>query len=162
MMTPDPAHPAEPDASALASEIELVVRREHADPHHVLGAHPSNGGVVLRAFRPAAEKVLARLDGGEPVALEQRHPAGLFEGLVDGAELPLRYELEVSYPDGNTFTVLDPYAFPPTFGELDLHLVGELDPLNQLGEGLPGYRRARRLRIVVEAALRCKIGGAKP
>ena len=125
MMTPDPAHPAEPDASALASEIELVVRREHADPHHVLGAHPSNGGVVLRAFRPAAEKVLARLDGGEPVALEQRHPAGLFEGLVDGAELPLRYELEVSYPDGNTFTVLDPYAFPPTFGELDLHLAGE-------------------------------------
>jgi 1,4-alpha-glucan branching enzyme len=109
----------------LASEIELVVRREHADPHHVLGAHPSNGGVVVRAFRPAAEKVLARLDGGEPIPLEQRHPAGLFEGMVVGAELPLRYELEVSYPDGNTFTVLDPYAFPPSFGELDLHLAGE-------------------------------------
>jgi 1,4-alpha-glucan branching enzyme len=109
----------------LASEIELVVRREHADPHHVLGAHPSNGGVVVRAFRPAAEKVLARPDGGEPIALEQRHPAGVFEGQVHGAELPLRYELEVSYPDGNTFTVLDPYAFPPTFGELDLHLAGE-------------------------------------
>jgi 1,4-alpha-glucan branching enzyme len=109
----------------LASEIELVVRREHTDPHHVLGAHPSNGGVVVRTFRPAAEKVLARPDGGEPIALQQRHPAGVFEGQVDGAELPLRYELEVSYPDGNTFTVLDPYAFPPTFGELDLHLAGE-------------------------------------
>jgi 1,4-alpha-glucan branching enzyme len=109
----------------LASEIELVVRREHADPHHVLGAHPSDGGVVVRAFRPAAEKVLARPDRGDPIALEQRHPGGLFEGMVYGAELPLRYELEVSYPDGNTFTVLDPYAFPPTIGELDLHLAGE-------------------------------------
>jgi 1,4-alpha-glucan branching enzyme len=107
------------------SEIELVVRREHADPHHVLGAHPSDGGVVVRAFRPAARRVLARPDGIEPIALEQRHPAGLFEGVVDGAELPMRYELEVSYPDGNTFTLLDPYSFPPTFGELDLHLAGE-------------------------------------
>jgi 1,4-alpha-glucan branching enzyme len=109
----------------LASEIELVVRREHSDPHQVLGAHPSNGGVVVRAFRPAAEQVLARPRDGEPVELEQRHPAGLFEGMLDGAELPLRYELVVSYPDGNTFTLDDPYAFPPTFGELDLHLAGE-------------------------------------
>jgi 1,4-alpha-glucan branching enzyme len=107
------------------SEIELVVRREHADPHHVLGAHPSDGGVVVRAFRPAAEKIVARPDGGEPVPLKQRHPGGVFEGQVEGAELPLRYELEVSYPDGNTFTLLDPYAFPPTVGELDLHLAGE-------------------------------------
>ena len=108
-----------------ASEIELVVRREHADPHHVLGPHASDGGVVVRAFRPAAEKIVARPDGGEPVPLQQRHPGGVFEGRVEGAELPLRYELEVSYPDGNTFTVQDPYSFPPTVGELDLHLAGE-------------------------------------
>jgi 1,4-alpha-glucan branching enzyme len=108
-----------------AEDIERVVRREHADPHHVLGAHPAGGGVVVRAFRPAAERVVARVDGGEPVPLEQRHPAGLFEGRVDGVELPLRYELEVSYPDGNTFTLRDPYAFPPTVGELDVHLAAE-------------------------------------
>jgi 1,4-alpha-glucan branching enzyme len=107
------------------SELDLIARREHPDPHHVLGAHPSNGGVVVRAFRPAAEKVVARVDGGEPVELEQSHPAGVFEGRVEGAKLPLRYELEVSYPDGNTFTLLDPYAFPPTVGELDVHLAGE-------------------------------------
>jgi 1,4-alpha-glucan branching enzyme len=107
------------------SELDLIARREHPDPHHVLGAHPSNGGVVVRAFRPAAEKVVARVDGGEPIPLEKSHPAGVFEGQVDGAELPLRYELEVSYPDGNTFTLRDPYSFPPTVGELDLHLAAE-------------------------------------
>ena len=39
--------------------------------------------------------------------------------------LPLSYELEVGYADGNTFTIRDPYAFLPTIGELDLHLAGE-------------------------------------
>src|SRR5918992_709124 len=111
--------------AGAVTDLDLIARREHPDPHHVLGAHPCNGGVIVRAFRPAAERVLALPDGGEPVALEQRHPAGLFEGKLDGAELPLRYELEVSYPDGNTFTLRDPYSFPPTMGELDLHLAGE-------------------------------------
>jgi 1,4-alpha-glucan branching enzyme len=107
------------------TEVEQLVRREHPDPHRLLGAHPCNGGVVVRAFRPAAERILARPDGGEPISLEQRHPAGLFEGTLDDAKLPLRYELEVSYPDGNTFTLLDPYSFPPTMGELDVHLAAE-------------------------------------
>jgi 1,4-alpha-glucan branching enzyme len=107
------------------TEVEQLVRREHPDPHRLLGAHPCNGGVVVRAFRPAAERILARPVGGEPVSLEQRHPAGLFEGTLDDAKLPLRYELEVSYPDGNTFTLLDPYSFPPTMGELDVHLAAE-------------------------------------
>ena len=50
---------------------------------------------------------------------------GLFEGVVENARMPLRYELEIAYPDGNTFTLRDPYSFEPTLGELDLHLAGE-------------------------------------
>jgi 1,4-alpha-glucan branching enzyme len=107
------------------AEIELVVARLHSDPHHVLGAHPADGGVVVRAFRPAAREVLVRPEGRESVMLEQRHPAGLFEALLHGATLPLRYELEVSYPDGNAYTLRDAYAFTPTLGDLDLHLAGE-------------------------------------
>ena len=107
------------------AEIELVVARRHSDPHHVLGAHPVDGGVVVRAFRPDAREVLVRAEGGESVMLEQRHPAGLFEGLLHGAGLPLRYELEVSYADGNVYTFRDAYAFAPTLGDVDLHLVGE-------------------------------------
>ena len=109
----------------VEAEIELVVARRHSDPHHVLGAHPVDGGVVVRAFRPAAREVLARPEGGESVMLEQRHPAGLFEALLHGARLPLRYELEVRYPDGNVYTLRDAYAFAPTLGDVDLHLAGE-------------------------------------
>jgi 1,4-alpha-glucan branching enzyme len=109
----------------LAEELELVVRREHADPHHVLGAHAKGKGVVVRAFRPDAERLRVLPDGHEPVEAERRHPAGLFEGVVRPATLPLRYKLEVGYPDGHTVELEDPYAFLPTLGELDLHLAGE-------------------------------------
>ena len=33
--------------------------------------------------------------------------------------MPLDYELEVEYADGNTFTLRDPYSFLPTSGEVD-------------------------------------------
>jgi 1,4-alpha-glucan branching enzyme len=110
---------------ANAPELERIVKREHGDPHSVLGAHTYNGGgVVVRALRPAAQAVKVHT-GGKDVALEQVHPGGVFEGVVPDAQLPLDYELEVDYPDGNVFTLRDPYSFTPTFGELDLHLAGE-------------------------------------
>ena len=40
------------------NELEALVRREHPQPHAVLGAHPADGGVVVRALRPSAR------DGG--------------------------------------------------------------------------------------------------
>jgi 1,4-alpha-glucan branching enzyme len=95
---------------------------ELADPHAYLGAHPVEGGVIVRAYRPDACSVrvlpmgveLGRLGGG-----------GVFEGTIEGAELPLDYELEVSYPAGDSYVLRDPYAFLPTIGELDVHLATE-------------------------------------
>src|SRR5688572_12467284 len=112
-------------ALAAAPDLERLVRREHANPHGVLGAHPADGGVVIRAFRPAAASVRAVTGTGEAVELEQVHPGGVFEGILTGAELPLSYRLEVDYGESGTITVDDPYRFLPTIGELDIHLVGE-------------------------------------
>src|SRR4051794_32352878 len=111
--------------AVAGAELDAVARREHSNPHGVLGAHRADGGVVLRAFRPAASGITARVDGGAEVELEEIHPGGVFEGFVDGAELPLRYSLNVDYGDSGTYTIDDPYRFPPTIGDLDLHLIGE-------------------------------------
>ncbi|MGI8420875.1 MAG: 1,4-alpha-glucan branching protein GlgB [Gaiellaceae bacterium] len=92
-----------------------------ANPHGYLGAHPAKGGVVVRAYRPEAESVRV-----EPAGVVLAHVGGgVFEGLVPGAELPLRYRLEVAYPGGEMFSLDDPYAFLPTLGELDVHLAVE-------------------------------------
>ncbi len=111
--------------TVATTELDALVKREHSNPHGVLGAHRENGGVVLRAYRPAACAITAQLADGKEVALEEIHAGGVFEGTVEGADLPLRYSLEIDYGDGGTFTIDDPYAFPPTIGELDLHLFGE-------------------------------------
>jgi 1,4-alpha-glucan branching enzyme len=111
--------------SVAPSELDALVRREHTQPHAVLGAHSANGGVVVRALRPAAVKVSVKPSKGKSVTLKQIHPGGVFEGMVQGAELPLHYKLKVDYGDGGKFQIEDPYAFPPTLGELDLHLISE-------------------------------------
>jgi 1,4-alpha-glucan branching enzyme len=105
--------------------LDQLVGGRLADPHSVLGAHSSGGGVVVRAYRPAAESVAVKTAGGKPVAAEQVHPDGIFEARLDGASLPLAYVLEVAYPDGNSFTLRDPYAFLPTLSEFDMYLAGE-------------------------------------
>ena len=111
-------------ALAAAPDLERLVHRRHGDPHHILGAHPADDGVVIRALRPGAAAVRAVV-GGESVELPPVHPGGVFEGVLAGAELPLAYKLEVDYGEAGTITIDDPYRFLPTIGELDLHLVGE-------------------------------------
>ena len=64
-------------------------------------------------------------EGGEPVELELVHQDGLCEALLPDAKLPLAYALRVRYPDGHEHVARDPYAFLPTLGPLDLHLIAE-------------------------------------
>ena len=103
----------------------------------MLGAHEADsGGVVVRTYRPEAQAVRVQPAG---VEAELKDPAGLWEALLPKAKLPLEYELEVEYADG-TFTVRDPYAFLPTLGDLDLHLLRE-GQLEQLYEKLGAHVR---------------------
>jgi 1,4-alpha-glucan branching enzyme len=107
-----------------------------ADPHRILGAHETDGGVVVRTYRPDARAVRVQPAGVEATL---KDPEGLWEALLPKAKLPLEYELEVEYADG-TFTVRDPYAFLPTLGDLDLHLLQE-GQLEQLYEKLGAHIR---------------------
>src|SRR5262249_54890035 len=90
----------------------------------MLGIHPLRGGVVIRAFRPDATKIDVLPDFGGRIPMEPR-AEGLFEVVVPNHPSTFGYLLEVHYPDGNMFTIRDPYCFLPTLGELDLYLLGE-------------------------------------
>ncbi|MDX6598552.1 MAG: 1,4-alpha-glucan branching enzyme [Gaiellales bacterium] len=106
-------------------EIERLAAGEHPDPHSVLGAHPGDGGIVVRAFRPEAASVRVLPQKGEPVELARVHEAGVFEGVLPRRRTLPRYRLEAGYPDGSAVVLRDPYSFLPTLGELDLHLITE-------------------------------------
>jgi 1,4-alpha-glucan branching enzyme len=111
--------------TVASADLTQIIGREHADPHSVLGAHPDGDGVVIRAHRPDAEAITAVLDDGQTVALARIDPAGVFEAAIAGAQLPLGYKLRIDYGDHRLFELRDPYAFTPTLGDLDLHLIGE-------------------------------------
>jgi 1,4-alpha-glucan branching enzyme len=108
---------------APQSAIDALVKGELSDPHSLLGAHPDGGVTVVRAWRPDAQSVACLVDGAIAAKLEPLHPAGLFEGAVEGKVED--YELEVSYARDRTFVIKDPYSFPPTLGDIDTHLIGE-------------------------------------
>jgi 1,4-alpha-glucan branching enzyme len=107
------------------TDLEALLRREHPEPHAILGPHAVDGGVVVRALRPSADSVAVKPSRGKSVPMTEIHPGGIFEAEIEGAALPLRYKLKVDYGSGGKFTLSDPYAFAPTIGELDLHLMGE-------------------------------------
>ena len=60
-----------------------------ADPHAFRGAHPTEGGVVIRAVRPAAKQITVFVDNKEVGELTPADTDGLFEGVIKGAKLPL-------------------------------------------------------------------------
>jgi len=106
-------------------DVEQLFALLHPDPHSVLGAHPVKDGLVVRAFRPEAERVELILEGEPSRDLLKLHPGGLFEVLVEGLTQVPFYELRVLYPDRSVFTLRDPYSFAPVLGSIDEHLFGE-------------------------------------
>ena len=102
--------------------IAAVSQGRHDQPHSILGMHGIAGGHVIRAVRPLAAAVTAKLTDGRRVALA--HLAdGLWQGSLRGEPQP--YTLEALYDDGPAWETDDPFRFPPTVGDVDLYLFGE-------------------------------------
>ncbi|MYW63606.1 1,4-alpha-glucan branching enzyme [Streptomyces sp. SID8379] len=95
----------------------------HHNPHGVLGAHPTHGGIAFRAWRPYARKVAVRTPQGLHAELHDDGD-GFFSALFQLREVPPEYELEITYGD-TVQTVADAYSLLPALGDLDLHLFAE-------------------------------------
>ena len=107
-----------------AADTAQLARGEHHDPHAILGMHPLEEGLVVRAFHPNADAVSLNAPGGS----FEMHPLGhgLWAAFVPGVDAStFAYRLCFSFPDGKDWEHDDPYRFLPTLGEVDLHLIGE-------------------------------------
>jgi 1,4-alpha-glucan branching enzyme len=112
------------DKADVEQQIQRLIELRHSDPHAVLGVHPDGDGVVVRTYRPDAERVTVLPDFGGQVPARHRR-GGVFEARLNGRKDVFGYLLKVDYRGGASFTMRDSYSFPPTFGELDSHLVSE-------------------------------------
>ena len=105
-----------------ATEVKALLELRLSDPHAILGPHPLDHGVMVRALRPDAERVMLLPDDAPPQPMERDSRGGLLETMVPGRS-QLSYRLELHHLDGEVSTIHDPYAFAPTLGELDLYLI---------------------------------------
>jgi len=110
------------------ADLERIVTGDHHDPHRILGPHPEvgvDGGdrVVIRGWRPEAVGMAVLTDGSR-IEMRRLHSAGVFVGVLDAPGVPA-YRLEAIDRHGTTTVYDDPYAFWPTLGEMDLHLLAE-------------------------------------
>jgi 1,4-alpha-glucan branching enzyme len=108
---------------APEGDVAAIVAARHGDPFALLGPHKADGGTVVRAFVPGAERV-ELIDGAGQALVElgRRHEAGFFEGLIGGALPPYRLR---AFGGGGQWEVADPYRFGPVLGPLDDHLLIE-------------------------------------
>jgi 1,4-alpha-glucan branching enzyme len=113
------------------AELRHLVDLDHGNPHALLGAHPARvgiaEGVAVRAMMPDAVRCECILDDGAVHEMEvlATGRADLFGCFVEGAALPLKYRLRFHFRNGANWERGDPYRFPPTVGEMDLHLFNE-------------------------------------
>jgi 1,4-alpha-glucan branching enzyme len=86
-----------------------------------LGLHRIKDGFVVRVFRPDAESIKLAMDAEELLPMV-RGPSGLFEVRVP-KEAP--YRLQIRTAGGREIRLDDAYRYPPSLGELDVHLARE-------------------------------------
>jgi 1,4-alpha-glucan branching enzyme len=87
------------------------------NPHAFLGLHSHQGKKVIRLWRPGAKHAHLEVEGKIHEA-RSTDPSGVFEIEVSSHLQPSDYR--IYHADGRL--AHDPYAFLPTFGEMDGHL----------------------------------------
>lgn len=136
-LTSSPSRPLE--ASAVDPRIDALLGARLHDPFAFLGLHRDANGWIVRIFNPRAQKC-ALLVESRRLETVRVHAAGIFEWR--GAELPATPYGLAFEESGQGYTTHDPYAFPPTLTEHDLHLFNE-GRLNQAWRALGAHVETR-------------------
>ena len=108
--------------------INKIIASEYHDPFQALGVHFSGADTAtVRTFQPHAVSV-EFLMGAETRGMDKIRPEGLFtleltrSSCPDPDFHPFNYRFKITYFNGNTHIVNDPYRFMPQLGDVDKYL----------------------------------------
>ena len=100
--------------------IEELVYSEASNPHAMLGPHLTESGLLIQALIPTAAQVVVKIvSTGRKYVMELADEAGFFAVLIPRKSLAA-YTLLVTYDNGVTDEIHDPYAYAPQFTSEDL------------------------------------------
>ncbi len=98
--------------------IEELVYSEAPNPERLLGPHLVDAGLLIQAFLPTASSVAVKL-GGKKYPMEQQDEAGFFAVLIPRKSVA-EYSMLVTYDNGVTREIYDPYSFGTQYSEAEL------------------------------------------
>ena len=100
--------------------IEELVYSEASNPHAMLGPHLTEDGLLIQALVPTAAEISVKISStGKKYPMELADEAGFFAVLIP-RKSKTPYTLEVTYDNGVTEELYDPYSFAPQYREEDL------------------------------------------
>ncbi|MDU0478440.1 1,4-alpha-glucan branching protein GlgB [Staphylococcus chromogenes] len=104
------------------NDLTRLLHCQHHDPHGQYGWHALEEGSAVRTRQLGAERVELLIDA-QVVAMQ---PLGndIWAAPLASTE-PADYRLRVTWPGAEPVELADGYAFLPTLGETDLHLIRE-------------------------------------
>ncbi len=101
------------------SDVESVIYSECSNPKEILGARVTDSGILVQAFFPNAQSVKVRnLRSNKLYEMELVNDDGFYAVLIPLKRIPA-YTYEVTYDNGETLEVYDPYSFKSQFTEKD-------------------------------------------
>lgn len=118
-------------AKQLSNEAWAIIEARSHDPFDYLGRHTpvkkSESGVVVRAFKPRAEKMWLLPAGEKAQAIPMSRIEGtdLFEVLWADGDFDSAYRFRIENKEGHSWEEEDVYRFGTILGDMDLHLIGE-------------------------------------
>ncbi len=99
--------------------IKAIINSEHDCPHKVLGAHKTKFGKLYQTFFPNAIAVtLHIIDQNKDYPMERIDPEGYYAILLE-EDCSFLYTYRITYEDGNSEEIVDPYSFQRTITEDD-------------------------------------------
>ena len=114
----------------MNDHLDRLIHARHHDPFEFLGVHFTGSDdevVIIRTFQPHAASVT--LDsGGKQQEMVKRHDAGLYvaelsrDWFPDPHLDPYTYRFTITYHDGYSHTINDPYRFLPALQDTDRYL----------------------------------------
>ncbi len=106
------------------AKIESVIYSEEDHPHELLGAQPVSGGILIQAFLPQAQRIVAVVTMNDAIReypMELVDEEGFFAVLVKSlTKAKYTYHYKVFWKDGGITEIEDVYRFPCTIKKQDI------------------------------------------
>ena len=113
-------------APILSPEAWAIVETRSHDPFAWLGRHKHpDGGIIIRALKPQAEKMWIVPKSGRAQVMTRIEGTDVFEKHWKGGSFDKAYTLRIENHEGHVWQQEDVYRFAPMLGDMDLHLIGE-------------------------------------